>query len=118
MGDSWRFITDGMHATYARAIAVASETVLVSTSTGPCGHHAALYRTLLDGDAPFARCDDGLPWFDDNIDTGCLAAHGSLVVFGTNDGRVFRSLDGGAHWSLLSEQLPRITTVTIDELRG
>jgi hypothetical protein len=53
----------------------------------------------------------------DNIDTGCLAAHGFLVVFGTKDRRVFRSLDGGAQWSLLSERLPSITAVTIDELR-
>ena len=36
-GDSWRFITEGMDAFYARAVAVAGETVLVSTSTGPRG---------------------------------------------------------------------------------
>jgi photosystem II stability/assembly factor-like uncharacterized protein len=112
-GDSWRFITDGMDASYARAIAVAGDTVLVSTSTGPRGHRAALYRTLLDGDEMFVRCSDGLPWFESNIDTGCLAAQGSLVVFGTDDGRLFRSLDGGAHWGLLSEGLPRITAVSI-----
>jgi hypothetical protein len=112
-GDSWRFITDGMDASYARAIAVAGETVLVSTSTGPGGHRAALYRKLLEGDMTFVRCNDGLPWFEDNIDTGCLAAHGSLVVFGTHDGRLFRSLDGGARWMLLSEHLQRITAVTI-----
>jgi hypothetical protein len=112
-GDSWRFTTDGMDASYARAVAVAGETVLVSTSTGPRGHRSALYRTLLDGDMPFVRCRDGLPWFESNIDTGCLAAHGSLVVFGTHDGRLFRSVDGGARWGLLSEGLPTITAVTI-----
>jgi hypothetical protein len=107
--DSWRFITEGMHASYARAIAVAGETVLVSTSTGPGGHRAALYRKLLEGDGTFVRCNDGLPWFEHNIDTGCLAAHGALVVFGTDDGRLFRSLDGGARWMLLARGLPRIT---------
>jgi photosystem II stability/assembly factor-like uncharacterized protein len=112
-GDSWRFITEGMDAFYARAVAVAGETVLVSTSTGPRGRRAALYRKLLDGDEAFVRCSDGLPWFESNIDTGCLAAYGSLVVFGTDDGRLFRSLDGGEHWVLLSEGLPRITAVTI-----
>jgi hypothetical protein len=112
-GDSWRFIIDGMHASYARAIAVAGETVLVSASTGPRGHRAALYRKLLDVDTKFVRCNDGLPWFEGNIDTGCLAARGSLVVFGTKDGRLFRSLDGGVRWILLSERLPRITAVTI-----
>jgi hypothetical protein len=112
-GDSWRFITDGMHAHYARAVAVSGETVLVSASTGPRGRKSTLYRKPLDGATEFVRCAEGLPWFDDNIDTACLAAEGSLVVFGTDDGRVFRSLDGGAHWGLVSKGLPTITAVTI-----
>ena len=60
------------------------------------------------------RCRDGLPeWFDDNIDTACLAAAGRLAVFGTRDGRVFRSLDGGERWHLFTEGLPAIECVTI-----
>ena len=112
-GDAWQFITDGMHAHYARAVAISGETVLVSASTGPRGRKATLYRKPLDGETQFERCRDGLPWFDDNIDTGCLAADGSLVVFGTDDGRVYRSLDSGAHWSLVTKGLPTITAVTI-----
>jgi hypothetical protein len=111
-GDSWRFITDGMHAHYARAVAVSGETVLVSASTGPRGRRSTLYRKPLDGATEFVRCE-GLPRFDDNIDTGCVAADGSLVVFGTDDGRVFRSLDSGAHWGLVTKGLPTITAVTI-----
>jgi hypothetical protein len=112
-GDSWRFITDGLHAHYARAVAVSGETVLVSASTGPRGRKSTLYRKPLDGETEFGRCREGLPWFDDNIDTACLAADGSLVVFGTDDGRVFRSLDSGAHWGLVTKGLPTITAVTI-----
>jgi hypothetical protein len=112
-GGSWRFITDGMHAHYARAVAVSGEAVLVSASTGPRGRRSALYRKPLDGETAFVRCSEGLPWFDDNIDTACLAADGSLVVFGTGDGRVFRSLDSGAHWGLVTKGLPTITAVTI-----
>jgi hypothetical protein len=112
-GDSWRFITDGMHAHYARAVAVAGQTVVVSASTGPQGRRAALYRKPLDSDTTFVRCSDGLPWFDDNIDTACLAADGSLVVFGTADGRVFRSLDEGARWTLIAKGLPTVTAVTV-----
>ena len=111
-GDSWAFITHGMHAHYARAVAVSGDSVLVSASTGPGGRKATLYRKPLDESTAFARCE-GLPWFDDNIDTGCLAADGALVVFGTDDGRVFRSLDGGAHWGLVTKGLPTITAVTI-----
>lgn len=112
-GDSWRFITNGMHAHYARAVAVAGATVVVSVSTGPQGRRAALYRKPLDSDTTFERCSDGLPWFDDNIDTACLGADGSLVVFGTADGRVFRSLDEGARWTLIASGLPRVTAVTV-----
>jgi hypothetical protein len=101
-----------MHAHYGRAVAVAGETVLVSASTGHRGRRATLYRKPLDGATPFVR-GEGLPWFNDNIDTACLAADGPLAVFGTDDGRVFRSLDGGAHWGLVTKGLPTITAVTI-----
>jgi hypothetical protein len=50
---------------------------------------------------------------EQHCDTGCLTAQGSLVVFGTDDGRLFRSLDGGARCVLLSEGLPGITAVSI-----
>ena len=113
-GASWRFITEGMHAHYLRAVAADNETVLVSASTGPGGRRAALYRARLDGEAAFERCADGLPtWFGDNVDTGCLAASGSLVACGTEDGRVFRSLDGGQAWALVAKGLPPVTCLTL-----
>ena len=112
-GTSWQFITTGLHAHYLRAVAVSDDTVLISASTGPGGRRAALYRTRLDGGAPFERCGDGLPpWFGDNVDTGCLAAVGPVVAVGTADGRVFRSLDAGAHWDVLAKGLPPVTCVT------
>src|SRR5215470_19140294 len=46
--DTWRFLTDGMHAHYSRAVAVSADIVLVSASTGPRGRRAALYRKPLD----------------------------------------------------------------------
>jgi hypothetical protein len=95
-------------------VAVSGDTVLVSASTGPGGRRAALYRMRLDGGAPFERCRDGLPsWFGDNVDTGCLAAAGPVVVFGTEDGRVFRSLDAGERWEILVKGLPPVTCVTL-----
>ena len=112
-GDSWEFLTDGMHAHYARAVAVAGDTVLVSASTGHRGRRAALYRKPLDGAGRFERCHDRLPWFDDNIDTACLQADGPLVVFGTEDGRLFRSHDGGARWELVSKGMPAIRCVSL-----
>jgi len=113
-GNSWRFVTAGMHAHYLRAVAVSDETVLVSASTGPGGRRAALYRARLEDPIVFERCTDGLPaWFGDNVDTGCLAAAGALVVCGTENGHVFRSDDGGGRWSLAAKGLPPITGIVL-----
>lgn len=112
-GDSWTFITDGMHAHYSRAVAVSGDTVLVSASTGPRGRRSALYRAPVDGGTRLERCHDRLPWFEDNIDTACLDASGPVAVFGTEDGRVFRSLDGGEHWGLVTKGVPSVRCISL-----
>ena len=113
-GNTWQMVTDGLHAHYLRAVAVSDDAVLVSASTGPGGRRSALYRKRLDGDEAFERCREGLPnWFDANIDTACLVAAGPVVVFGTEDGRVFRSLDGGARWEMRTKGLPSVTSVIL-----
>jgi hypothetical protein len=113
-GDSWQFVTAGLHAHYSRAVAVSEAVVLLTASTGPGGKRSALYRTPLDGEGRFERCRGGLPeWFDDNIDTACLAAAGPLVVFGTEDGRLYRSPDGGTTWELAIKGLPAIRCVIV-----
>ena len=113
-GDSWTFETAGLHAHYARAVAVADDWVLVSVSTGPRGRRAAMYRRPVDDAAGFQRCRTGLPeWFDDNVDTGCLTAAGRFVVCGTTDGRVYRSTDAGSRWELVLKGLPAIRWLAI-----
>jgi hypothetical protein len=112
-GDTWGFLTEGMHAHYARAVAIAGETVLVSASTGPRGRRAALYRKPLDGEGAFERCREKLPWFDDNIDTACLQAAGARAVFGTEDGRVYLSIDSGQSWTLLAKGLAAVRCVSL-----
>jgi hypothetical protein len=113
-GDSWNYETGGLHATYCRAVAASGDVVLVTASTGPRGHQAALYRRSLDDDEGFRPCRAGLPkWFSSNIDTGCLAASGVLAAFGTADGRLFLSADGGETWDLLTEGLPPVTGVAL-----
>jgi hypothetical protein len=113
-GDAWTFVTADLHAHYCRAVAVAGDHVLLSAATGFRGRRSAIYRASLEGDPRFERCRAGLPqWFDDNIDTACLAAAGALVVFGTADGRVYRSRDAGAGWELALKGLPRVGCVAI-----
>lgn len=114
-GKSWQFHTDGLHANYLRAVAVAGETVLTTASTGPSTSRAALYRRPLDGDAPFERCRGGLPeWFSSNIDTFCLAASGDLVAFGTSEGSVFVSSDEGRSWTVAADGLPPVRCVALE----
>jgi hypothetical protein len=111
-GDVWIEQANGLHAPYSRAVAVSGETVLVSASEGPSGRRAALYRAPLEAGGGFERCRGGLPeWFDANIDTGCLAAEGEVVAFGTADGSVFLSEDSGVSWVERAAGLPTVRAV-------
>ena len=113
-GGTWTCDAGGLAATYARAVALAGDTVLMSASDGPRGGRSGLYRRPLDG-AGFERCSTGLPeWFDDNIDTGCLAGAGDFAAFGTQDGRVFVSKDSGASWELARDGLGRVNRLVLD----
>jgi hypothetical protein len=111
-GRTWRFTTDGLHAPYARAVALAGEVLFMSASTGPRGGRAALYRRAA-GEDRFDKCADALPeWFAHNIDSHRLAASAGLVVFGA-DGALFVSEDGGASWRDSGTAYPEITCVAI-----
>lgn len=108
-GETWSFVTQGLHASYSRAVAVGEGALLASASTGPRGGRAAVYRRPLAGDGAFVKCAEGLPeWFSGNIDTFCLAASGRMAAFGTDDGSVFASSDEGQTWRVLAEGLPAV----------
>ena len=112
-GDTWRFITDGLHAAYARAVALDGDEVFMSASVGPRGGRAAVYRRP-SGEMAFVRSTGGLPeWFEQNIDSHCLAAGGGMVVFGAEGGRLFVSGDAGASWRDAGTTYPEITCVVI-----
>lgn len=111
-GASWRIERDGLRSTYARAVAVAGDSILVSASDGPRGGHAAVYRTAFGPGSGLEKCTEGLPeWFDGNIDTGWLVASGPTGAFATNDGRVFVSDDAGVTWRQAATGLPRIRSL-------
>ncbi len=112
-GRSWTVATDGLHASYCRAVAVSADVVLLTASTGPRTHHAALYRGRIDA-GTFERCEKGLPeWFSNNIDTGCLAFDGTTAAFGTSDGSVFVSDDAGYSWIEAAAGIPPVTAVQL-----
>lgn len=110
-GFAWNYDDEGLHATYARAIAAGDENLYMSVSHGPRGGDAAIYRQPCDGDRCFERCD--LPSFIHNIDTGCLDASGRTVAFGTRDGEVYVSEDNGDSWAVVAEGLPPVQHVVI-----
>jgi len=113
-GSSWRIEREGLHATYARAVAVAGDRILLSVSNGPRGGRGAVYRTALEPGSTFERCTEGLPeWFDGNIDSGWLDARGSEVAFGTADGEVFVSDDAGGRWTRAATDLPSIRALRL-----
>ena len=106
-GDTWTVIDEGLAATYARAVAVAGDTVLLSVSTGPDGRRAAVYRRPLHGGDPFRRSAIGLPGtFPGNVDTFCLAGAGSVAALGTFAGRVYLSDDAGVSWATVAAGPP------------
>jgi hypothetical protein len=110
---SWQFFTEGLHATYCRAVAVSGDTVFVSASRSNRGERAAVYRTDLDGSG-LKRLTVGLPeWFSTNVDTGCLAASGDTVVIGDADGTLYVSEDRGDSFTIAEKDLPGITRVAI-----
>lgn len=114
-GATWSVSTEGLHATYCRAIALAGHVMFVSASTGPRTEQGALYRRAIDRDGPFERCTEGLPqWQPHNIDTGCLDTDSERVAFGGADGIVYGSNDAGRTWRVLTEGLPPVTAVAIE----
>lgn len=103
-GATWTLITDGLHATYARAAAFTSDTALVSVSDGPFATEAAIYRRVIGVDGPLERCLDGLPgWLAGNVDTGCLDASGEDAVLVDAGGAVFASGDDAMSWFHLAD---------------
>ncbi|MGH8870414.1 MAG: WD40/YVTN/BNR-like repeat-containing protein, partial [Acidimicrobiia bacterium] len=107
-GHDFEYRDDGLHATYCRAVAITGDTVLLSVSTGPRSTRARLYRAGQTA-GPFRECREGLPeWFDDNLDTHCLAVvDGS--VFAGHGGTVWRSDDDGETWIEVATGLPKVT---------
>jgi hypothetical protein len=112
-GDTWEIEAEGLHSTYSRAVAAGDESVYLSASLGPRGGRACLYRRPLVGRS-FEKCSEGLPeWFAGNIDTFCVAASGSEVAFGTEDGSVFVSTDTGRRWETWAENLPPVRCLAL-----
>jgi hypothetical protein len=117
-GDTWHFTDEGLHAPYARAVALDGDRLFLSASTGPRGGSAAVYRRQ-PGLETFERCAGALPeWFPGNVDSHCLAAGGGTVVFATEDGRGFVSDDAGGSWREVLGESANVTCVGVAASEG
>lgn len=109
-GDGRRYqtISEGLHASYCRAVAFLDDTVLVSASTGPRTDRGRLYRIPWDGDR-LEACRDGLPeWFGGNVDTHCIVGRDRRFYAGW-ESTIWASPDLGRSWHEAASRLPRIT---------
>jgi hypothetical protein len=107
-GHDFVFRTDGLHATYCRAVLVLDNDVLVSASTGPGTNQGRLYKGDL-WEGPFVPVANGLPeWFGENLNTHCVVAKEDSVFVGVGD-TVWRSDDSGDTWTVATGGLPTVT---------
>lgn len=112
-GTSWEMQTDGLHATYLRAVAFTTKAALVSASDGPAGERSALYRWT-DGEPALTKVDGGLPeWLHGNVDTGGLDASGELAALADDGGTAYRSVDGGKTWTVLAAGVGPVLSVAV-----
>ena len=107
-GHDFEFRTDGLHASYCRAVTVLEDRVLISASTGPSTSKGRLYRAGL-WEGRLEPVTKGLPeWFDQNLNTSCLIAKDGEVFVGVGT-TVWGSDDSGDSWTEVATDLPKIT---------
>lgn len=112
-GATWTTSDDGMHASYARAVAFVGDDVLVSASDGPFTTRSALYRAPVAGGAA-RKVVGGLPeWLSGNVDTGCLAANAKQVALADGAGNVWASPADHDDWMLVAEGMTGVRAVAV-----
>jgi hypothetical protein len=111
-GVTWETTTDGMHATYSRAVAFTREAAIVSASDGPRTERSKVYRWPVSG-GPLEACTKGLPeWLAGNVDSGCIDAADETVAF-ADAKKVYVSDDGGASWSEITDVDNRVDAIAL-----
>jgi hypothetical protein len=112
-GTSWSSTTDGMEMSYARAVAVVGDDVVVTVSDGPWSERSAVYRASVDG-GPVGKVTGGLPeYLSGNIDTRCVASDGTKVALIDGVGDVWQSTAGCDGFTRVAEGITGATGLAI-----
>ncbi len=112
-GERWDVVTEGLHATYARAIAFVGGDVLFSISEGPFARRGTIYRRAV-GSGPVEPVRDGLPeWLEGNIDTRCLGSGRGRAALADAAGDIWASAQGSRGWERIASGLPRVQSVAV-----
>jgi hypothetical protein len=110
-GATWRTHTDGLHATYALAVAVTDDGPIVSVSSGHASTDGALYR--FDGER-FERLAQGLPHdLGGAVGPRQLSAQGGDVAVALPGGVLCTSVDSGRTWTISPDLLPGAREVLV-----
>jgi hypothetical protein len=107
-GDSWTWMTDGLHAAYLQCVALTEDAVYVGASSGPFAADAAVYRASPPG-SKFERRSAGLPDHFAAIGPYHLAAEGdTTAVAPWLANTVFASRDAGGTWASIPRPFPTV----------
>jgi hypothetical protein len=102
-----------MEMSYARAVAVVGDDVVVTVSDGPWSERSAVYRASVDG-GPVEKVTGGLPeYLSGNIDTRCIASDGTKVALIDGDGDVWQSTAGCDGFTRVADGITGATGLAI-----
>jgi hypothetical protein len=107
-GSSWRYHTDGLHATYALAVAAVNDGALVAVASGHAGRDGAVYRFDRTG---IQRSQGLPPELRGAIGPKQLAAAGEHAVVAIPNGDVYASDNGGRDWSQVAHAVGDVSEV-------
>jgi hypothetical protein len=108
-GSTWHYHTEGLHATYALAVAAVGDGALVAVSSGHAGRDGAVYRF---GSGGTHRCN-GLPAdMHGAVGPKQLAAAGDDAVVALPNGDIYASSNGGHDWARIANAVGQVSEVT------
>jgi hypothetical protein len=95
-------------------VAFVGDEIWVAASEHHFASQGRIYRRPIDEAVPLHPVLDDLPeWTDGIVDTHCIGANASRVVFADRAGDLYVSSDFGLSWSRAAQHLPAPSGVLV-----